>query len=212
MHPIHTPWFGLDPKGAGFGCITTWAREEGKQSLISRETLAGDTSHLNEAIVLQCPVSSGSQPGGLESRAWSHPWDHELYSWVMRPLWPSLWAEKELIQPRSTHSLNIHLPSDFHVSCTSFLHELTVCLFYYIEETRHSLQMRGLEIKDGLRLGENSTTVESGCHGFRSWPQLCYFEELLSLFGSQQSPPKGTLWRNPWSQMIWEQHLRERLS
>ena len=211
MHPIHTLWFGLDPKGAGFGCITTWVWDRGEKSLISQETLAGDTSHLNEAVVLQCPVSSDSQLGGLESGAWSHPWDHELYPWVMEALVAKP-VGREGADTTSVHSFTQHSFAEWLPCLVYFISSWINSMFYYIEETRHSLQMRGLEIKDGLRLGENSTTVESGCHGFRSWPQLCYLEGLLSLFGSQQSPPKGTLWRNPWSQMIWEQHLRERLS
>ena len=102
---------------------------------------------------------------------------------LQRPLWPSLWAERELIQPRSTHPLNIHLMNDSHVSCTSFLHKLTVCLFYYIEETRHSLRMRGLDIEDGLGWGKITLTVSQAGMGSNPSPSWCYFEALLSLLG-----------------------------
>lgn len=92
-------------------------------------------------------------------------------------------GQREPIQARSTHPLNVHLMNDSYVSCTLFLHKLTVCLFYYIEETRHSLRVRGLEIEDGLGWGKITITVRQAGTGSNPSPSWCYFEVLLPLVG-----------------------------
>ena len=76
---------------------------------------------------------------------------------------------KGLIPAQHIHSLHIYLLTDSHVSCTLFLDELTIYLFYYVRETRHNLRMRGLERTGGLRLqgGAIAPAVESGQLGFK---------------------------------------------
>lgn len=120
---------GLDwiPKNLGLAASQHGLETEGNQSLISGETLAGDTNHLNEATVLQCPVSSGSRPGGLENRAWSHPWGHELYPWVMEALAGKPvggeGADTSLVHSSTQHSFAEWLP----------------CLMYFISSWINSM-------------------------------------------------------------------------
>lgn len=71
-----------------------------------------------------------------------------------------------------------------------FLRELTICLFYDIEETRHSLNMRGLEVVDG---GIEHPLLSPACLGSNPRPRQCYREALFTLLGSQPSPPKEPL-------------------
>lgn len=96
-------------------------------------------------------------------------------------------GREELIQAQSTHPLNINLLNDSRTSWTFFLHELTICLFYYMEETIHSLRMRGLEIVDG---GIEHQLLSQAALGSNPVPGHGDFEALLTLLESQQSPPE----------------------
>lgn len=112
----------------------------------------------------------------------------------------------------SVHSSTQHsLLNDSHVSCTSFLHELTVCLFYYIEETRHSLRNERSGDKGCFKVGEiaqllsqasmgsdpgHSCVTLTGCFpssGLSSLLQREHCDEILITDDMGATPERATL-------------------
>lgn len=149
IHPVHAFWFGLHPEGAGFGCIRMWAEGKGKP----KSELWGNIGRRHKTTWRLNFTALYKVREGCRAR--SHVWGHVLGGgrgsaglWRCSQL--CLWAGKRLTPAQRCHSFHIHLLSDSHVSHTLFLDEFTVRL-YYIEVTRHSLRMRGLELAACLR-------------------------------------------------------------
>lgn len=117
LHPVHTLWFGLDPQGAEFGCITTWARDKRKPKSELRK-------HWQETRTTR----SFNSAGFCEVRQWvrrlgEQSLESSLRSWA--------WALKALVaEPvggESWHRLGPLIHSTFICWLTPVSHAL--CFF-----------------------------------------------------------------------------------
>lgn len=105
------------------------------------------------------------------------------------------------------HLLSSQWLSNSYVLHTLFLHEVTVYLFYYIEETRHNLRVSHQKIVDGLRR-EHQLLRQAGL-GSNHKPSQGYFEAISIRYvpGGAAVRITDDMWKIPDTAILTQQGL-----